>query len=194
MDGQTARERHRNPLRVAVLLLAALAVLSALGSLFPAMPQNIASDPDQRLVWLQAAGDRYGIRATLYDALGLFGTFRSVWFWAVLGIVGIKTAGLCSQAHEDATAFHSFRSFRACHPGSVGLSVGASRGTATDCRLSVEHLGKLEDGRVDPLTQRADPHRPAEPVLAATGRVSSQLLSHRRTAGLLGTNHHPVRR
>ncbi len=62
---------------VATWLLVLLAVLAALGSLFPQVSPNAAD----RAAWLTAAEDRYGPLARVLAALRLFAFFRSVWFW-----------------------------------------------------------------------------------------------------------------
>jgi cytochrome c biogenesis protein len=62
---------------VATWLLVLLAVLAALGSLFPQVP----SDSADRAAWLTAAEDKYGPLARVLTGLKLFAFFRSPWFW-----------------------------------------------------------------------------------------------------------------
>jgi cytochrome c biogenesis protein ResB len=66
---------------VATWLLVLLAVLAALGSLFPQVP----SGPADRAAWLTAAEDKYGPLARVLGALKLFAFFRSPWFWVPAG-------------------------------------------------------------------------------------------------------------
>jgi hypothetical protein len=78
-------------LKLALVLLILLTLVVAFGSLFPSIPSDIALTPAARQAWLQAAQDRYGVRAALYNALHLFETYRSGWFWVLLAITALTT-------------------------------------------------------------------------------------------------------
>ncbi len=83
--------RSITSLNVALIVLIALALIAALSSLFPVLPPDAAVNADTRESFLQAARDKYGLRAELYGALGLFNIYRAGWFWAVLGAAALLT-------------------------------------------------------------------------------------------------------
>ena len=79
-------------IRVAVILLIALAVAALIGTLFPQLPPAVATDPSALGDWMTLAQDRYGALAGLYDALGLFDVFHSPWFLLLLLLLSLNTA------------------------------------------------------------------------------------------------------
>ena len=124
--------RYLTSLRLALLLLIILTSIIALGSLFPSMPLNTATSPELREDWLQAAKDKYGFRTELYDALGLFEIYHSVWFWALLGGTAFITmACVLSRWHIIRSLFRLERSAWSrsgsvfAHLGGVLLILGA---------------------------------------------------------------------
>ena len=79
-------------LKLAVILLIAVAAATALGSLFPQMPAGIPADPTAQANWLAIVGERYGAAAGFLQALGLFDLYHAPWFIALLAALLLNTA------------------------------------------------------------------------------------------------------
>jgi len=79
-------------LKLAVILLIAVAAATALGSLFPQMPGDIAADPTAQANWLAIVRERYGAAAGFLQALGLFDLYHAPWFIALLAALLLNTA------------------------------------------------------------------------------------------------------
>jgi len=79
-------------LKLAVILLIAVAAATALGSLFPQMPAGIPADPTAQANWLAIVGERYGAAAGFLQALGLFNLYHAPWFIVLLAALLLNTA------------------------------------------------------------------------------------------------------
>jgi len=73
--------------QLAVILLAILLLVLLLASLFPQMP----ADPSAQEGWLEAVDLRYGPATSLLQSLGMFETYRSFWFLALLAALLLNT-------------------------------------------------------------------------------------------------------
>lgn len=92
----------RNPLRVvwrlftnvrfAIVLLAALVIVSLLGVVLPQLPSNVRGDAVAEADWLRAQEGRYGFVTDAMDKAGLFGIFQARWF-AVLMAITVASTG-----------------------------------------------------------------------------------------------------
>lgn len=78
--------RSLSQLRLAVILLALVLAVIAIGTLFPRAPQG-AETTD----WWDAIRGRYGSLYTPLRALGLFDLFGALWFQALLGFLVLST-------------------------------------------------------------------------------------------------------
>ncbi len=67
-------------MRLALALMLGLALLALVGSLIIQAPAGIATDQDTYNAWLVGLKPRYGGFTTVFDKLGLFSVFTSVWF------------------------------------------------------------------------------------------------------------------
>jgi cytochrome c biogenesis protein len=83
--------RWLGSIRVAVVLLIAVALAALPGTLFPQLPPEVAADPAARAGWMSLARDRYGALAGFYHALGLFDVFHSTWFLLLLILLTLNT-------------------------------------------------------------------------------------------------------
>jgi cytochrome c biogenesis protein len=67
-------------MRLALALMLGLALLALAGALIIQAPAGIASDQDTYNAWLVGLKPRYGGFTAIFDKLGLFSVFTSVWF------------------------------------------------------------------------------------------------------------------
>jgi len=67
-------------MRLALALMLGLALLALAGSVIIQAPAGVASDPGAYNAWLQGLKPRYGGFTTIFDKLGLFNVFASIWF------------------------------------------------------------------------------------------------------------------
>ena len=88
----SAAWRQLCSLKLAVILLIAVAAATALGSLFPQMPAGTPADPTAQANWLAIVGERYGAAAGFLQALGLFDLYHAPWFIALLAALLLNTA------------------------------------------------------------------------------------------------------
>jgi len=79
-------------LKLAVILLIAVAAATVLGSLFPQMPASVAADPAMQAQWLAIARERYGAATAFFHALGFFDLYHTPWFLALLAALLLNTA------------------------------------------------------------------------------------------------------
>lgn len=77
--------------RVAVILLVAVMFGALVGTLFPQLTPDTASNPATLARWLTTAQEKYGFRFGLYQALGLFDVYHSPWFLALIGGLILNT-------------------------------------------------------------------------------------------------------
>ncbi len=84
--------RWLGSIRVAVVLLIAVAVAALIGTLFPQLPRDAATDSAALAQWMTLAHDRYGALTGLYQALGLFDVYHSAWFPLLLALLTLNTA------------------------------------------------------------------------------------------------------
>jgi cytochrome c biogenesis protein len=67
-------------MRTGLVLILALAVLGLIGTMLVQAPAGIQSDPQAYAVWLDGLRPKYGGWTNVFDNLGLFSVFNSVWF------------------------------------------------------------------------------------------------------------------
>src|SRR5512141_852999 len=67
-------------MRLALALMLGLALLGLAGSLIIQAPAGVAGDQAAYNAWLQGLKPKYGGFTTIFDKLGLFSVFSSVWF------------------------------------------------------------------------------------------------------------------
>jgi cytochrome c biogenesis protein len=85
--------RQLTSMRVALLLLGALALLTLAGTLLAQAPAEFKGDPRAYADWLDSVRPRYGGWTGILDTLGFFSVFSSVWF---KGILVLLSASLIS--------------------------------------------------------------------------------------------------
>jgi cytochrome c biogenesis protein len=83
-------------MRLALALMLGLAVLGLIGSLLIQAPAGLASDQAAYTAWLQGLKPKYGGFVIVFDKLGLFSVFQSIWFRALA--VGLTTSILACSA------------------------------------------------------------------------------------------------
>jgi cytochrome c biogenesis protein ResB len=76
---------------VAAVLIVALALLAAVGSLFPQLSPAVAGDPERLARWSAVVAGRYGALAGPLAAVSVFRFFRSPVFLVPLGILALAT-------------------------------------------------------------------------------------------------------
>lgn len=76
--------RQLTSMRVALLLLGALAVLTLAGTLLAQAPAEFKGDPRAYADWLDSVRPKYGGWTGILDTLGLFSVFSSIWFKGIL--------------------------------------------------------------------------------------------------------------
>jgi cytochrome c biogenesis protein len=78
-------------MKTGLVLILALAVLGLIGTLLVQAPSGLLGDPQAYAVWLDSVRPKYGGWTGVFDALGLFSVFTSVWF---KGIVVLLTTSV----------------------------------------------------------------------------------------------------
>lgn len=71
-------------MRTGLLLILALGVLSLIGTLLEQTPAGLAADPAAYTSWLGSIHSKYGGWTPVFDKLGFFGVFTSIWFKAIM--------------------------------------------------------------------------------------------------------------
>lgn len=94
--------RFFSSLKLAVILLIAIAVVSLLGTLFPQLAPEVAGDPQASARWLAMAHEKYGALAGFYETLGLFNVYRSPAFALLIATLIINTL-VCTIRRFKAT-------------------------------------------------------------------------------------------
>lgn len=85
-------------MRLALVLLLALALLTLIGTLLAQAPAGIESDPQAYAAWLDSMRPRYGGWTGVLDTLGLFSVFSSIWFKGTM--VLLSTSILACSVHR----------------------------------------------------------------------------------------------
>jgi cytochrome c biogenesis protein len=85
-------------MRLAFLLMIALAALGVVGSLVMQMPPGVAADAQARADWIVGVRPRYGDMTGLLDNLQAFGIFGSIWFRGI--IVALTVSLLVCTVHR----------------------------------------------------------------------------------------------
>jgi cytochrome c biogenesis protein len=70
-------------MRTGLLLILALGLLSLVGTLLVQAPPGMSSDPQAYASWLTSVKPKYGGWTTVFDKLGFFSVFTSIWFKAI---------------------------------------------------------------------------------------------------------------
>lgn len=79
--------RQLTSMRVALMLLIALALLTLAGTLLAQAPVNVKGDPRAYADWLDSMRSKYGGWTGVLDTLGLFSVFSSIWFRGILALL-----------------------------------------------------------------------------------------------------------
>lgn len=85
--------RQLTSMRVALLLLGALALLTLAGTLLAQAPATVRAEPQAYADWLDSVRPRYGGWTGILDTLGFFSIFSTIW---VKGILVLLSASLIS--------------------------------------------------------------------------------------------------
>jgi cytochrome c biogenesis protein len=85
-------------MRTGLVLILALAALGLVGTLLAQAPAGIQSDPQSYATWLESLRPRYGGWTGIFDTLGLFSIFNSVWFRGLM--VLLMTSVLACSANR----------------------------------------------------------------------------------------------
>ena len=88
-------------MRLALALMLGLALLALAGSLIIQAPAGVANDQNAYSVWLQGLKPRYGGFTAIFDKLGLFSVFSSIWFRGLA--VGLTTSILACSIKRTPT-------------------------------------------------------------------------------------------
>ncbi|HYO19206.1 MAG TPA: cytochrome c biogenesis protein ResB [Dermatophilaceae bacterium] len=67
-------------MRTGLMLILALGLLSLAGTLLAQAPAGMAADPQAYASWLTSVKPKYGGWTTVFDKLGFFSMFTSIWF------------------------------------------------------------------------------------------------------------------
>jgi cytochrome c biogenesis protein len=70
-------------MRTGLALILGLGLLSLIGTLLVQTPAGLASDPTAYTSWLASIHSKYGGWTPVFDKLGLFSVFTSIWFKAI---------------------------------------------------------------------------------------------------------------
>ena len=71
-------------MKTGLALILALAALGLVGTLLAQAPAGLQSDPQAYATWLESLRPRYGGWTGVFDTLGLFSIFNSVWFRGIM--------------------------------------------------------------------------------------------------------------
>jgi cytochrome c biogenesis protein len=80
-------------MQTGLILILALAVLGVIGALLVQAPTGLSSDPQAYSAWLDSLRPKYGGWTGVFDTLGFFSIFNSIWF---KGIVVLLTTSILS--------------------------------------------------------------------------------------------------
>ncbi|MFN8526059.1 MAG: cytochrome c biogenesis protein ResB [Chloroflexota bacterium] len=78
--------------KLALFLLLILAVASIGGTLVMQAPAELQQNPDGLRTWIERARPKYGAFTDLFQFIGFFWIFQSLWFRALLGLLAVNTA------------------------------------------------------------------------------------------------------
>ena len=125
-------------MRLALALMLGLALLALIGSLLVQAPAGLASDADAYNAWLQGLKPTYGGFVTVFDKLGFFAVFQSIWFrllavgltTSILACSAKRLPGLWKSAVHPRTQMAD--SFYASAPFSVTVETVAQPAAALD--------------------------------------------------------------
>jgi len=71
-------------MRTGLLLILALGVLSLIGTLLAQTPAGLSTDPAGYASWLASIHSKYGGWTPVFDKLGFFAVFTSIWFKSIM--------------------------------------------------------------------------------------------------------------
>jgi len=78
-------------MRLALVLILVLAALALAGTILVQAPPGVVADPEARSEWLNQVRPKYGGWTGVFDALGLFAVFESIWFRLVAAALTAST-------------------------------------------------------------------------------------------------------
>ena len=70
-------------MRTGLMLILALGVFSLIGTLLAQAPPGMSADPQAYATWLASMKPKYGGWTPVFDMLGLFSVFTSIWFKSI---------------------------------------------------------------------------------------------------------------
>ncbi len=85
-------------MRTGLALILALAVLGLIGTMLVQAPSGLGSDPKAYAAWVETLRPKYGGWTGIFDTLGLFNIFNSVWFRGIT--VLLMTSVLACSANR----------------------------------------------------------------------------------------------
>jgi cytochrome c biogenesis protein len=85
-------------MRTGLVLILALALLGLIGTLLVQAPEGLKSDPQAYATWLESLRPKYGGWTAIFNTLGLFSIFGSVWFKGIM--VLLMTSVLACSANR----------------------------------------------------------------------------------------------
>src|SRR5665811_2243980 len=71
-------------MRTGLVLILALGLLSLIGTLLVQAPAGLVADPEAYTSWVASIHSKYGGWTPVFDRLGLFAIFTSIWFKAIM--------------------------------------------------------------------------------------------------------------
>lgn len=164
-DAATARRdlvddlwRFFSSTRLAMLLILVLAAASVGGTLVMQAPTEIQQNPDALRTWIERTRPKYGSFTDLFQAIGLFWIFQSLWFRALVAVLAINTA-VCTANRLPRIWHQVFRApirprdelFERAQAAEAVVMPGATADTAAAllCRAlrSVRYRAVLMDGQ-----------------------------------------------
>lgn len=125
-------------MRTGLVLILLLAGLALIGTLLVQAPAGLSSDPQAYAVWLESLRPKYGGWTNVFDTLGLFSIFSSVWFkgLVVLLTTSILACSVNRAPHLWKQAVHPrtdmSESFFEHAPLSATIDVPVATAAATD--------------------------------------------------------------
>lgn len=84
-------------LRLALALIAFLALAGLLGTLLPQIPGALRGDPVAVEVWLEEQRGKFGLLTDPLHDLGLFTLFDTAWFLTALGLLALSVAACAAN-------------------------------------------------------------------------------------------------
>lgn len=78
-------------MRLALVLILAMAALGLAGTILVQAPPGVLDDPASRREWLEGVRPKYGGWTGVLDTLGMFAVFQSIWFRLIAAALTVST-------------------------------------------------------------------------------------------------------